>query len=106
MSRCGYVHLTTTKNSGPLGEPLLLVPLRKNEGGKGWREHPLVQSLSMKGYSDDGIQTTRFCSAHPCVIGRLSAARSLLSACRAYPRPFICARVGAGDLRRWWPSFH
>src|SRR6266700_478797 len=65
-----------------------------------------AREVKKEGYHHDGKKSAFLCSIGPGLFRRVSAARSLLSACRAYLRPFICARVGAGDLRRWWPSFH
>src|SRR5205807_8387800 len=65
MSHCGCVHLNMTENSGLLGEPLLLVPLREDEEGKGFLAHPHFQSLSMKGDCNDGNQKAALCSTQP-----------------------------------------
>ena len=57
-------NMNTTEHSEPLGEPILLFPLRKDKEGKGFLAHPDFHSLSMKGYSYDGNQSATLCSTH------------------------------------------
>src|SRR6266699_2261225 len=105
MFHCGCVHLNTTENSEFLGEPLLLFPLKENEEVR-LRESAHYHSLSMKGYHDDGNQAAVFCSADQYVLGRISAARSLLSASRTIARSVVCAGVCARDVCRQGASLH
>src|SRR2546421_3659044 len=63
MSGCGCVHLHTTQHIVPLGESLLLFPLREMKRCKGGGQPPHFHALRMKGYHDDGQERADLCSA-------------------------------------------
>src|SRR5258708_26554385 len=98
MSRCGCVHLNTTENSGPLGEPLLRLPLKEDEEVKGFLASRYFPSMNRKGDCYDGPERAKICSAYKRVIGRTVTARSFLPPPGANTRPRELAGILAISL--------